>query len=114
MNCLRGLPLDFFCTVWFCVETYYFLKKFGKVRKLGGGSKGMEEKSNVRDRKKRKKVMFEIERKEEEKRVMFEPKRKKKEKSNVRDRAKKEEKSNVRDRERKKEKKVMFETEKKK
>ena len=37
------------------LKTHYILKKFGKVRKLSGGPKRREEKSNVRAREKKKK-----------------------------------------------------------
>ena len=69
-----------FCTFWFGVENILLFvcdsKKFGKGRKLSGGPKGREERSNirVREKKKKKKVMFETERKKRKK-VMFETKR---------------------------------------
>ena len=73
MNCLRGLPWDLsFVHFGLALKTYYFLcdsKKFGKGRKLSGGPKGREERSNirVREKKKKKKVMFETGRKNEKK-----------------------------------------------
>ena len=70
MNCLRGLPLDlFFVNFGLALKRHYILKKFGKVRKLSGGPKGREERSNirVREKKKKKKVMFETGRKKEKK-----------------------------------------------
>ena len=62
-----------FCTFWFGVENILLFvcdsKKFGKGRKLSGGPKGREERSNirVREKKKKKKVMFETGRKKEKK-----------------------------------------------